>query len=314
MSTHTYPFHQVDVFTDTPYFGNPVAVVNCLDASLPIPSQEQMQRFAQWTNLAETTFLLPPTAGTQADYRLKIFTPLEELPFAGHPTLGSCHSFLRHLGASTSSALVAERDGKLVQDCAIGLVALQVSSDASTVRFRAPEFLRYGPVDPAIVSRLAKAFCLSESDIVDTHHIDNGPRWIGVKLKSAQQVIDIDINSPRCDTASIRDLDLNVGFLGPYAGGKNAQGESVAHEIRAFAFDEYMKEDPVTGSLNAGFAKWLEASGKSPSDAYTNSQGTAIRRKGRVSIKIDRSKGEKDKPEIWVGGACVVCVDGVVHV
>ncbi|CDS00648.1 hypothetical protein [Sporisorium scitamineum] len=167
MSTNTYLFHQVDTFTDTPYFGNPVAVVNCLDPSLRVPAQEQMQRFARWANLSETTFLLPPTPGTQADYRLKIFTPVEELPFAGHPTLGSCHSYLRHLGKSASSTLIAERDGKLVQECAIGLVALQVSPDATTVRFRAPNFIRHEPVNAATMSRITKALCLDPSDVID---------------------------------------------------------------------------------------------------------------------------------------------------
>ncbi|CBQ72083.1 related to antibiotic biosynthesis protein [Sporisorium reilianum SRZ2] len=309
MLTNTYPFHQVDTFTDTPYFGNPVAVVNCLDASLPVPSQEQMQRFARWTNLSETAFLLPPTPGTQADYRLKIFTPVEELPFAGHPTLGSCHSFLRHLGSSASSALLAERDGKLVQQCPIGLVTIQVSADATTV-FPAPDFLCHKPVNSTTMSRITKALCLDESHIIDAHHIDNCPRCIGIKLKSAQQVLDIDVNSPQCDIGSIRDLFL--GFIRPYAGGKNDEGENVTNEVRAFVFED-IGEDPVTGSLNAGFAKWLEVSGESPADEYTNSQGTAIGRKGRISVKINRSKGDKDKPEIWIDGSCVVCIDGVVH-
>ena len=310
-NTTTYPFHQVDTFTDTPYFGNPVAVVNCLDTSLAVPTQEQMQKFATWTNLSETTFLLPPTPDSGADYRLKIFTPVEELPFAGHPTLGSCHSFLRHLGKARSSSLLAERDGNLVQECGIGLVALQVSPDASTVRFLAPDFLRHEPVDEATLARITKALCLDRSDIVDAYHIDNGPRWIGIKLKSADQVLKIDVNAPSCDIGSIRDLFL--GFIAPYPGGKNAEGESVANEVRAFVFED-IGEDPVTGSLNAGFAKWLESTGNSPADEYVNSQGTAIGRKGRISVKVDRSKVEKGKPEIWIGGSCVVCIDGVVHI
>ncbi|SPO22053.1 related to antibiotic biosynthesis protein [Ustilago trichophora] len=309
--TTTYPFHQVDTFTDTPYFGNPVAVVNCLDTSLRIPTQEQMQRFATWTNLSETTFLLPPTPGSGADYRLKIFTPVEELPFAGHPTLGSCHSFLRHLGDYQASALLTERQGKLVQECGIGPVSLQVSPDGTTVRFLAPDFIRHEPVDPTTITRITKALCLESDDIVDAYHIDNGPRWIGIKLRSAEQVLKIDVNAPSCDIGSIRDLFL--GFIGPYEGGKNAEAESVANEVRAFVFED-IGEDPVTGSLNAGFAKWLESTGESPADEYTNSQGTAIGRKGRISVKVDRSKGENGRPEIWIGGSCVVCVDGVVHI
>lgn len=309
--TTTYPFHQVDTFTDTPYFGNPVAVVNCLDTSLPVPTQQQMQKFATWTNLSETTFLLPPSSGSGADFRLKIFTPVEELPFAGHPTLGSCHSFLRHLGPESASSLLSERDGKLVQECGIGLVSLKVSSDGSTVRFLAPDFIRHEPVDDHTISRITKALCLDRADIVDAYHIDNGPRWIGLKLKSAEHVLKIDVNAPTCDIASIRDLFL--GFIGPYSNGKNAEGESVANEVRAFVFED-IGEDPVTGSLNAGFSKWLESTAESPADEYTNSQGTAIGRKGRISVKLDRSKGEDAKPDIWIGGSCVVCIDGKVHI
>ncbi|KIS70695.1 uncharacterized protein UMAG_01853 [Mycosarcoma maydis] len=308
--TNTYPFHQVDTFTDTPYFGNPVAVVNCLDAALPIPTQEQMQRFAQWTNLSETTFLLPPTKNTAADYQIKIFTPVEELPFAGHPTLGSCHSFLRHLGES-ASVLIAQREGTLVQECAIGLVALRVSGAGSTVHFRAPDFIRHEPVDPTTVSRITRALQLDPNNIISAYHLDNGPRWIGIKLKTAQQVLDIDIQSPQCDIGSIRDLFL--GFTGPYPETRNAEGEKVANEVRAFVFED-IGEDPVTGSLNAGFAKWFEATGESPADEYVNSQGTAIGRKGRVSVKVDRKGADGGKPDIWIGGKCVVCVDGVVHI
>lgn len=308
--TQTYPFHQVDTFTDTPYFGNPVAVVNCLNPALPVPTQEQMQRFARWTNLSETTFLLPPTDTTAADYRLKIFTPVEELPFAGHPTLGSCHSFLRHLG-DRSATLIAQREGKLVQECAIGLIPLQVSPDASKVRFRAPEFVRHEPVDAATVGRVTKALCLDPDSIIAAYHIDNGPRWIGIKLCTAQQVLDIDITSDKSDIGSIRDLFL--GFIGPYPEGKNAEGEAVANEVRAFVFED-IGEDPVTGSLNAGFAKWFEASGESPADEYVNSQGTVIGRKGRVSVKVDRTGGDGKQADVWIGGECVVCIDGVVHI
>ncbi|SNX83008.1 related to antibiotic biosynthesis protein [Melanopsichium pennsylvanicum] len=306
--TTSYPFHQVDVFTDTPYFGNPVAVVNCLDTSLVIPTQKQMQRFATWTNLSETTFLLPPT-DPSADYKLRIFTPVEELPFAGHPTLGSCHSFLHHLGSNKSTALLFSGDGKLVQECGIGLVNLQISPDGNTIRFQAPEFIRHEPVEPTTVSRIVKALCLDPNDILEAYHIDNGPRWIGIKLGSAEQVLKINVNSPRCDIASIRDLFL--GFIGPYEGGKNKDGENVASEVRAFVFED-IGEDPVTGSLNAGFAKWLESTKESPADEYTVSQGTAIGRKGRISVKVDRSNN--DKPEIWIGGSCVVCIDGTVHI
>ncbi|GAK63712.1 phenazine biosynthesis protein PhzF family [Moesziomyces antarcticus] len=305
-----YPFHQVDVFTDTAYFGNPVAVVNCLDTSLPLPSQEQMQRFARWTNLSETTFLLPPSRGAEADYRLKIFTPVEELPFAGHPTLGSCYSFLRHLGDERCSSLLKSRGGKLVQECAIGMVPLQVSPDASEVRFLAPEFVRYEPVDAATVERITRALCLDPADILDAQHIDNGPHWIGIKLPSAQHVLDINPTNPGCDVASVRDLFF--GFIGPYPDGVNADGEKLANEVRAFVFAD-IGEDPVTGSLNAGFAKWLEATGDSPATEYVNSQGTAIGRKGRISVKINRTPSS-DKSEIWIGGSCTVCIDGQVHI
>ncbi|EST07798.1 Phenazine biosynthesis PhzF protein [Kalmanozyma brasiliensis GHG001] len=305
-TTTTYPFHQVDTFTATPYLGNPVAVVNCL--TLPAPTQEQMQRFARWTNLSETTFLLPPTDPSTADYRLKIFTPVEELPFAGHPTLGSCHSFLRHLGSDRSSALIAKREGKLVQECAIGLVNLQVSSDGATVRFRAPDFIRHEPVDAPTLDRIIKCLCLNQEDVLEAWHIDNGPRWIGIKLRTASAVLAVDTTSPTCDIPAIRDLFL--GFIGPYPSGKNEGGEEVANEVRAFVFED-IGEDPVTGSLNAGFAKWLEASGESPAAEYTNSQGTAMGRQGRVRVRVDRTQ---DKTDIWIGGECVVCIDGVVHI
>lgn len=301
-----YPFHQVDVFTDTPYYGNPVAVVNCLDGKLPPPSQEAMARFAKWTNLSETTFLLPPSGS--ADYRLKIFTPATELPFAGHPTLGSCHSFLRHLGAQQSADLLRERNGKLVQECGIGEVELKVSTDpdgnGETISFVAPDFIKFGPVEEEALDRICASFQLQRSDILDSHWISNGPPWIGLKLKDAQTVLAL---QPQ-NVGSI--TDLFIGVIGPYPGGKNEHGEAVAHEVRAFVFED-VGEDPVTGSLNAGFAVWLHRTGQSPSSHYVNSQGLALGRKGRVSVTVDDAQAQT---KIWIGGKSVLCINGTVTI
>lgn len=310
MVLQTYPFHQVDVFTDTPYYGNPVAVVNCLDSKVAPPTQEAMERFAKWTNLSETTFLLPPSTSDSADYRLKIFTPATELPFAGHPTLGSCHSFLRHLGADERAKLLQARKGKLVQECGIGQVELKVSTDVAghdgTISFVAPNFIKHGPVEGDALDRICASFQLDRNQILDSHWISNGPPWIGIKLKDAQAVLNL---RPQ-NVDSIR--DLFVGVIGPYPSGKNIEGDAVAHEVRAFVFED-VGEDPVTGSLNAGFAMWLHRTGQTRHlGNYVNSQGAILGRKGRVSVTVEDSSDLQSR--IWIGGKNVLCIDGTVSI
>ncbi|WP_448061141.1 PhzF family phenazine biosynthesis protein [Cellulomonas hominis] len=270
------PFAQVDVFTAVPYLGNPVAVV--LDAAGL--SDEEMAGFARWTHLSETTFVLPPTL-PDADYRLRIFTPGGELPFAGHPTLGSAHAWLGQGGVPRSA-------GVLVQECGIGLVKLR--NEGGRLSFAAPPLLRSGDVDPATLDQAVRSLGLSVADVVHSGWIDNGAPWLGVVVADAQTVLDLEP-----DLAAMG--DLKVGVLG------FASGE-VDAEVRAFAPSIGVPEDPVTGSLNAGFARWLVPAGVLPS-SYVVSQGTALRRAGRVHV-------EQRGDELWVGGDTVTCISGDV--
>jgi PhzF family phenazine biosynthesis protein len=271
------PFEQVDVFTDTPYLGNPVAVVLDGDGL----GTEEMQRFAHWTNLSETTFVLPPTAAG-ADYRLRIFTPVLELPFAGHPTLGSCHAWLRAGGRPAGEAIV--------QECGAGLVALR-RTDAG-LAFAAPPLVRGGPVEPALVEHLADLLKIGRGDIVDAAWVDNGPGWVAVLLADADAVLALRPGP----------VDLDVGVVAPLPAGSPA-----AFEVRAFfPKDGATVEDPVTGSLNASLAEWLLDTGRAQAP-YVASQGTAIGRAGRVHVARD------DDGTIWVGGGTVTCVTGTVE-
>ncbi len=270
------PFAQVDVFTAVPYLGNPVAVV--LDAAGL--SDEEMAGFARWTHLSETTFVLPPTR-PDADYRLRIFTPGGELPFAGHPTLGSAHAWLGHGGAP-------HRAGVLVQECGIGLVELR--NEDGRLSFAAPPLLRSGEVDPATFDQAVRSLGLSAADVVHSGWIDNGAPWLGVVVADAQTVLDLEP-----DLVAMG--DLKVGVLGFSSGEVDA-------EVRAFAPSIGVPEDPVTGSLNAGFARWLVPAGVLPS-CYVVSQGTALRRAGRVRV-------EQRGDELWVGGDTVTCISGDV--
>ena len=271
------PFRQVDVFSATPYYGNPVAVV--LDGSGL--STEAMQRFANWTNLSETTFVLPPTDPT-ADYQVRIFTASVELPFAGHPTLGTCHAWLAHGGSPHDPAAV-------VQECGAGLV--QVRPTESGLAFAAPPLLRSGPVDEADVAHIADLLGLPVSDIVDAQWADNGPGWVAVLLADAAAVLAL-----RPAT-----VDLDIGVVGPHPAGSPA-----AIEVRAFTpAIGAMVEDPVTGSLNASLADWLLRTGRVRAP-YVASQGAALGRAGRVHVTQD-SDGQ-----IWVGGGTITCVTGEV--
>ena len=271
-------FRQVDVFTDTPYLGNPLAVVLGADGV----SDEQMRQFANWTNLSETTFVLPPHADG-ADYRVRIFTPTSELPFAGHPTLGTCHAWLE---AGGRPAL----PGRMVQECGAGLVTIR--QDDAGLAFAAPPLLREGPVTGEVAERVAQALNISRGDMVDIVWADNGPGWVAVLLDSAEAVLAI-----RPGT-----VGMDIGVAGLYP-----PGSPEALEVRAFSGQVSTVEDPVTGSLNASVAQWLLGSGRLKAP-YVASQGTAMGRRGRVRI----SSG--DDGQVWVGGSVVTCVSGTVEI
>ena len=272
------PFRQVDVFTAEPLLGNPVAVVE--DASAL--TTEQMHAFTSWTNLSEATFLLPPTA-EEADYRVRIFCPGRELPFAGHPTLGTCHAWLEAGGEPRSDVIV--------QECGAGLVRIRRAGDV--LAFAAPPLQRSGPLDEADVERIAAGLGLTRSDIVDHQWCDNGPGWMAVLLESADLVLSI---NP--DPHLLAGLD--VGIIGPHASG------DVDYEVRAFfPGNTGLTEDPVTGSLNAALAQWLIGSGRAP-ETYLAAQGTAMGRAGRVHVM-------REGTDIWIGGRCVTVIAGDVR-
>jgi PhzF family phenazine biosynthesis protein len=275
----------VDVFGETPYSGNPVAVV--LDGEGL--SSEQMQRLAAWTNLSETTFVLPPTV-PDADYRVRIFTPVLELPFAGHPTLGTCHAWLRARSGEDGSQEPHGGEASVVQECAAGLVRLRVR--AERIAFAAPPLLREGPVrDERLLQHVADVLRIERAAIVDAEWADNGPGWVAVMLEHAEAVLAMRPGY----------VDLDLGVVGPYP-----PGSPQAFEVRAFfPKDGATVEDPVTGSLNAAIAPWLLRSGRAQSP-YVVSQGTALGRSGRVHVS------REDDGTIWVGGAAVTCVTGQV--
>ena len=283
------PFQQIDVFTAVPYRGNPVAVV--LDGEGL--STEQMQDFTNWTNLSEATFLLPPTA-PGADYRLRIFCPGRELPFAGHPTLGSCHAWLQAGGQP--------RGAHVVQECGVGLV--KIRRDGERLAFAAPPLRKSGPLPEADVALIARGLGIERDAIVAHAWCDNGPNWRGVLLASAEQVLAL-----KPDATVLAGLD--VGVVGPRGKvgvvGSRAAGDDCAFEVRAFfPGNNGMAEDPVTGSLNAALAQWLIGSGQAPA-AYVAAQGTALGRAGRVHVR-------QEGGEIWIGGDSVTCIAGQVKV
>ena len=269
------PFRQVNVFSADPLGGNPLAVVHSAEGL----SEAQMGALARWTNLSETTFLLPPT-DPDADYYVRIFTPGGELPFAGHPTLGSCHAWLAAGGKPRKPGLV-------VQQCGVGLV--RVRCDGPRLEFAAPPVRRSGPLEQDLLAKIAKALALSSSDIVHHQWVDNGPGWCAVMLRSARQVLSL-----KPDWAALDSLKL--GVVGPHEAGHDA-----AFEVRAFVSPGGY-EDPVTGSLNASLAQWLIGAGLAES-SYVAAQGTALRRAGRVHLR-------KDGEGVWVGGAVVDVIRG----
>ncbi len=306
----TRPFKQIDVFTATPYFGNPLAVV--LDGS--DLTTEDMQRFAQWTNLSETTFVLPPTPSAKAagaDYRVRIFTPGGELPFAGHPTLGTCHAWLQAGGQQQAGDCV-------MQESQIGLV--KIRRDGKRLAFGAPPLKRSAP-SPTLLAQVAAALGLKAQHIVAAQLLDNGPVWLGLLLDSQNTVLQIQpnhleikslghkigvmsIDQPPSSTPLISRSNREARAFG--AAEKVSQGDDTPSvEVRAFAASIGINEDPVTGSLNASLAQWLIADGLAPAH-YVAAQGTCMGRAGRVHIEQDATG------QVWVGGASVTCVDGTV--
>jgi len=284
-------FKQVDVFTATPYRGNPLAVV--LDGSGL--SADEMQHFTNWTNLSECTFLLPPSdegRANGADYRVRIFCPGRELPFAGHPTLGSCHAWLEAGGVPQAE--------HVVQECGVGLVKLR--RDGERLAFAAPPLIKSGPLPEEDVALIARGLGVARSDITAHAWCDNGPNWRGVMLTSAEQVLAL-----KPDGAVLAGLD--IGVVGPRGkvGVVGAREEQdTQFEVRAFfPGNNGLCEDPVTGSLNAALAQWLIGAGLAP-ERYVAAQGTALAREGRVFIETDASG------TIWVGGQSVTCIHGHV--
>jgi PhzF family phenazine biosynthesis protein len=275
----TRAFKQVDVFTAVPYRGNPLAVV--LDGEGL--TDEDMQRFTDWTNLSEATFLLPPTR-PEADYRVRIFCPGRELPFAGHPTLGSCHALLEAGGRP--------RGEYVVQECGVGLVKIRRAGER--LAFAAPPPRRSGPLAEEDVTRIARGLGVARSEIVDHAWCDNGPNWRAVMLRSAEQVLAVQ-----------PDAAVLAGSMVGVVGARPA-GDQCAYEVRAFfPGANGIMEDPVTGSLNAALAQWLIASGHAP-ERYVASQGTALGRAGRVHV-------QRDGADTWIGGDSVTCIDGTVR-
>ncbi|MFW0791262.1 PhzF family phenazine biosynthesis protein [Gordonia sp. CPCC 205333] len=273
-------FAQVDVFTSVPVRGNPVAVVLDADGL----SDTDMAAFARWTNLSETTFVLPPTV-EGADYRLRIFTPAGELPFAGHPTLGSAHAWRTNGGTP--------RGPEIVQECGAGLINIRV--DGNRLAFAAPPLIRSGPIDQSVRTEIALALGIGVTDIVDAAWVANGPNWMGLLLDSAQRVLDL---VP--DMAALGDYE--VGVVGAYT---DVEAGEPNYEVRAFVPGQGVPEDPITGSLNAGLAMWLRATHDAPA-SYVAAQGTVLDRIGRVYV-------DDDGDRIWIGGQSTTVVDGSVE-
>ena len=268
MSAGLRRFAQVDVFSAEPLRGNPLAVVLDGDGL----SETCMQALAHWTNLSETTFLLPPTQAG-ADYRLRIFTPRGELPFAGHPTLGSCHAWLEGGGMPRDASVV-------VQECGIGLV--RIRRDGARLAFAAPPLRRSGPVDEATLAHIARGLRIAPGAIRAAQWVDNGPGWVAALLPDAEAVLALEP-----DFAALAPLKLGVAGACP-------PGSECAFEVRAFVPGLGIAEDPVTGSLNAGLAQWLVGAGLAP-PRYVASQGTRLGRAGRVHV-------EQQGDTLWIGG------------
>jgi PhzF family phenazine biosynthesis protein len=316
MTLRARRFQQVDVFTATPYWGNPLAVV--LDGS--DLNEADMQRFARWTNLSETTFVLPPTH-PEADYRVRIFTPGGELPFAGHPTLGTCHAWLA-AGGQARGGEPKRHGAEVVQECKVGLVTIRTAGDQ--LAFRAPVLQRSQP--PAeMLSAVTQALGLSNSQILAAQLLHNGPQFLGLLLDDPPTVLAV---KPRHDV--LLSMNLKVGIAARYPGDEtpahpvlisrsNREARAFSSttatapaqdapdlEVRVFVTPSGVPEDPVTGSFNASLAQWLMADGLMPT-RYTAAQGTVLGRAGRVHLSQDA------QGQVWVGGQVVTCVDGTVR-
>ena len=279
MATHV--FQQVDVFTAVAFKGNPLAVVVGADHL----SEEQMATIANWTNLSETAFLLTPVH-PEADYRVRIFTPERELPFAGHPTLGSCHVWLATGGAP--------KQEYVVQECGVGLV--RIKRDGKRLAFAAPPLRRSGAVEPELVARIARGLGIEASAIKAAQWIDNGPGWLGVMLGTRAEVLALRPNYPALEKQSL-------GVVAPWDADRD--GNEAHFEVRALMASR-AAEDPVTGSLNAGLAQWLIPAGLAPS-TYVASQGTVLGRAGRVYVACVGN-------DMWIGGDSVTCIEGTISV
>lgn len=275
----TFTLHMIDVFSAGPLSGNPLAVVTGADNL----TTDDMQRLTRWFNLSETTFLLPPTH-PKADYRVRIFSLDRELPFAGHPTLGSCHAWLSAKGTP-------KNETEIVQECGAGLVTIR--NEHGRLSFAAPPLIRSGAPTPAELEEALQILRIEARDIVDVAWVDNGPGWLGIRLASAEKVLAL-------DPARSWHRHIDIGVVGPHATG----GET-AFEVRAFFSDHLgtVAEDPVTGSLNASLAQWLFATGVVKQD-YIAAQGTRLGRNGRIYLTRDNAG------QIWVGGETHTHVEG----
>jgi PhzF family phenazine biosynthesis protein len=272
-----FPFHQVDVFTTEPTKGNPLAVVLKADTL----STARMAAFANWTNLSETTFLLQPTT-RGADYRVRIFTPAAELPFAGHPTLGSCHAWLLAGGKP--------QNAEIIQQCEAGLI--RIRRNGAHLAFAAPPLNRSGPLDSKTLKKITQILRIEPAAILHANWADNGPGWAAVMLSSREELLAL-----KPDFAAIS--GFNIGVIAP------AASPDFQFEVRAFVPELGIQEDPVTGSLNAALAQWFFAAGLAPSESYIVAQGTALGRAGRVHIA-------RSGPDIWVGGNTITCITGTL--
>ncbi|MFD3310271.1 PhzF family phenazine biosynthesis protein [Streptomyces sp. NPDC058694] len=275
----TRPFVQVDVFSTSPYSGNPVAVV--LDGT--DLSDEEMQRLARWTNLSETTFVLPPTV-PEADYRLRILTPDGELPFAGHPTLGSAHAWLDGGG-------VPQDADRVVQECAAGLVTVRRGEGA--LAFAAPPRVREGALDEDYLKQIVGAFGITRDRVLAHQWVDNGPGWAVIQLATAEEVLALEP-----DLSLVP--DAMVGAIGAHP-----DGSAHRFEMRTFAPGVGVPEDPACGSMNAGVGQWLTSTGAAPT-SYRVSQGARLGRAASIEVTADTDG------TVWVSGATVVCVRGII--
>lgn len=288
------PFKQVDVFTNTPYRGNPVAVI--LDAQGL--SSEQMQRIANWTNLSETTFVLPPTQA-EADYRVRIFTPQSELPFAGHPTLGTAHALME-------SGSITAKNGKLIQECGAGLVELTVTpqeeGSSPLIAFKLPE----PSLVPMPVAQLDDLESILGAAILREHapkFVNVGPVWTIVQLESAQAVLSL-----RPDFARMAEFDKGNKSIGIVVYGAYAKGAEAAIEVRAFAPSVGVNEDPVCGSGNGSVAAFIRDAGQIETFgmSYAATQGSVVGRAGKLVVDFEGAN------VIRVGGQSVTCIEGLI--